>query len=448
MTAFATLLTPVDASPAIELGNTWRKRILPVGEIEYQGRQLKFTRSYLQGLVSAWQQRAYDQVPLQFADAANSHTNDPERTRGWITDMEVGPDGLYVTAELTPRGQATLADNPYLGVSARIVEQYQRADGTFFPAAIQQVLGTLDPRIPGLGAWQEVQLASDSAVTIDLSNLSFAGAADGTTLNDRELAELLDVLAEVDAEGDGGDQLSDAELEAMMYEAEHGGGSGYSDAFSEFDSAFNARVQADQDRQDAISAAIVEDTMHPARRDEDKLARIMQRAQDGVYSGQQMAFSSEQSTVELAMTTGHAPCGPPDEWGRCSARWHSLECRHSQSVDWLASGPPRSTYDASLANFLSGIELAAPAAYGDPDGDEPMHQIPARTLQFAASLADELNLREDHWSGPPAMDLLRAPGQPVSVRDELLADMGYELPAQAQPARPGIRELAERMGLR
>ena len=176
MTAFATLLTPVDASPAIELGNTWRKRILPVGEIEYQGRQLKFTRGYLQGLVAAWRDRAYDQVPLQFADAANTHTNDPERTRGWITGMEVEPDGLYVTAELTERGQRTLADNPYLGVSARIVEQFQRADGKFYPAAIQHVLGTLDPRIPGLGAWQAVEMANESSVTIDLSNLSFAGA--------------------------------------------------------------------------------------------------------------------------------------------------------------------------------------------------------------------------------------------------------------------------------
>ena len=115
-------------------------------------------------------------MPLQFADAANTHTNDPERTRGWITGMELGPDGLYIQAELTPRGQRTLSENPYLGVSARIVEQYQRADGTYFPAAIQHVLGTLDPRIPGLGAWQRTDLANESAVVIDLSNLSFAGA--------------------------------------------------------------------------------------------------------------------------------------------------------------------------------------------------------------------------------------------------------------------------------
>ena len=109
------------------------------------------------------------------------------------------PDGLYVILEPTPRGEAVLRENPYLGVSARIVEQYSRADGQFFPAAIQHVLGTLDPRIPGLGSWQPVEMANggDSAVTIDLSNLSFAAepatASTGYSLNDRELAELMDV---------------------------------------------------------------------------------------------------------------------------------------------------------------------------------------------------------------------------------------------------------------
>ena len=33
-------------------------------------------------------------------------------------------------------------------MSARIVEDYARSDGKFFTAAVQHVLGTLDPRIP------------------------------------------------------------------------------------------------------------------------------------------------------------------------------------------------------------------------------------------------------------------------------------------------------------
>ncbi len=175
----AAVLTPFHGSQAVELGNRlWRKKVLPVGDVEYKGRLLHFTRDYLGQLVTAFQSRAYDQVPFQLADAANTHTNDPERTRGEITSMELGDDGLYVTAELTPEGEQVLAANPKLGVSARIVEDYARSDGSHFPAAIQHVLGTLDPRIPGLGGWQAIEAASPVPDTvIDLSASTFAGDA-------------------------------------------------------------------------------------------------------------------------------------------------------------------------------------------------------------------------------------------------------------------------------
>ena len=370
MTAIASVLTPFDATPPIELGNAWRKRLLPVGEISYQGRTLHFTRAYLQGLVSAWQDGAYDQVPLQFADAANTHTNDPERTRGRITSMQLADDGLYVTAELTERGQRTLQDNPYLGVSARIVEQYARSDGKFYPAAIQHVLATLDPRIPGLGAWEPVaELANSSAVTIDLSNYSFAGqpASYGSPalpgldeLSDQELADLLEVMDETGMldGGDGDSELSDDELEMLMQAAGND-----ADPFTEFDTAFAARAQADADREDARAAAIVEDTLHPARREEDKIARIMARAGQGLYHGQQADFAAEQAAVELAAATGRGNCGPADDYGRCSSRFHDLECSHGLGTDWQASGPHPETYAASLASFAAAIELAGPKGY-------------------------------------------------------------------------------------
>jgi hypothetical protein len=173
----AAVLTPFHGSQAVELGNRlWRKKVLPVGDVEYKGRLLHFTKDYLGQLVTAFQSRAYDQVPFQLADAHNTHTNDPERTRGEITAMELGDDGLYVTAALTPEGEQVLAANPKLGVSARIVEDYARSDGLHFPAAIQHVLGTLDPRIPGLGAWEAIEAASPVPDTvIDLSASVFAG---------------------------------------------------------------------------------------------------------------------------------------------------------------------------------------------------------------------------------------------------------------------------------
>ncbi len=162
----AAVLTPFDRGNVISLGNRlWKKRVLPVGDVEYQGRTLHFTRDYLASLEAAFRDRAYDQVSFQLADAKNTHTNDPERHRGTITDMRVETDGLWVTLNPTEAGEQVLKTNPYLGVSARIVENYPRSDGKFYPAAVQHVLGTLDPRIPGLGAWQAIENANISRPT-------------------------------------------------------------------------------------------------------------------------------------------------------------------------------------------------------------------------------------------------------------------------------------------
>ena len=241
----AAVLTPFTAAEAVELGNRlWRKRVLPVGDVEYKGRMLHFTRDYLGQLVAAFQNRAYDQVPFQLADAANSHTNDPERTRGEIRSMDLEDDGLYITAELTEDGERVLTANPRLGVSARIVESYDRSDGKHFPAAVQHVLGTLDPRIPGLGAWQAIEAASPVPDTvIDLSASVFAGdvaahthqyqpqpaapaepeGTDGMpdldALTDEQKARLMQLLAlpddQLDALAAGGVVLTAEELDAL-----------------------------------------------------------------------------------------------------------------------------------------------------------------------------------------------------------------------------------------
>lgn len=184
------VLTPFDRSPGRRDGlGRWRKRLLPVGEVRYEGRILKFTQDYLGKLAAAFKAKAYDQVPFQLAGSDNKHTNDVERTAGQVAGMDVdlnGPDGpgLYIDLTPTERGKQVLADNPGVGVSARIVEEYDRSDGKFWPAAIQHVLATLDPRIPGLGPWRTVEAANGITMTIDLSGLSFAGDDGGSTMPD------------------------------------------------------------------------------------------------------------------------------------------------------------------------------------------------------------------------------------------------------------------------
>jgi hypothetical protein len=241
------VLTPFARTAAKPAGGShWRKRLLPVGEINYKGRVLRFTRDYLGGLVRAFQDQAYPQVPFQLADANNAHTNDVERFGGEITAMDLGHDGdepgLWVTVATNQRGGNVLTDNPRLGVSARIVEDYDRSDGKFYPAAIQHVLGTLDPRIPHLGGWQAVEAANDVDITIDLSGAEFAGEGTGdmpelTEEQKRErLAKLLaidpedldELIAGLHVNGDGnpaptepeGSELTDEELEELTKAAE------------------------------------------------------------------------------------------------------------------------------------------------------------------------------------------------------------------------------------
>jgi hypothetical protein len=221
------VLTPFTHSAATPAGtNTWVKKVLPVGQISYKGRLLEFTPDYLKGLAEAFTSQAYDQVPFQLAPGDNSHTNDPERYRGQITAMDARPDGLYVTLSATEAGSQIIRENPQLGVSARIVEDYDRADGKFYPAAVQHVLGTLDPRIPGLGTWSAIEAANagDQMRTLDLSGYEFAGETKEGTMPDlnpeqqARLATLLDIPADRLAalvEGLAAPELTDAELQAL-----------------------------------------------------------------------------------------------------------------------------------------------------------------------------------------------------------------------------------------
>ena len=64
---------------------------------------------------------------------------------------------------------------------------------------------------------------------------------------------------------------------------------------SEFDARSPPGLRPRPDREDASAAAMVEDTLHPARRDEDRMARIIARAGQGVYSGRQADFAAEQA---------------------------------------------------------------------------------------------------------------------------------------------------------
>lgn len=197
------------------LGKLWRKQILPKGSINYQGRQIRFDSSYHKELVQNYKNGAYPQVPFQLADATNTHTNDPERTRGEMVDLRAEPDGLYGYFKLTD--PTVVLNNQNLGVSCRIVEGYTReSDNKYFGKSLQHVLGTLDPRVVGMKPWESVELAgTQTDSVVDLSNQFYTKDGgempDGTEtkhvveLSTAQLERLQEMLAEEETEEEGAD---------------------------------------------------------------------------------------------------------------------------------------------------------------------------------------------------------------------------------------------------
>lgn len=210
-----TVITPERRGPVVELSGKFRKQILPLGTIKYKGQQIRFDRGYLGELVQAFKQSACGPVPFQLADAQNTHTNDPERRRGTVEDLELGDDGLYALINLNDAGADLVKEYPDLGVSARIYENYDRSDGRFFPAALQHVLGTLDPHVPGLRPWQAVALSNDfSGSVIDLSDSEFETGKE----EEKKVAtktDLKEILAKLRKDGDE-TELTDEELDQLL----------------------------------------------------------------------------------------------------------------------------------------------------------------------------------------------------------------------------------------
>lgn len=237
------VFTPYRHHAAIDLGGRrWRTQLLPLGSISYKGRKLQFTKDYLAGIVKAFKDKAFNQVPFQLADGDNKHNNDPERYRGEIAELELTSDGLDLILEATEDGDALIRKNPKLGVSARIFENFDRSDGKSWPAALQHVLGTLDPHIAGMRQWTEAAAFSNEGEgrVLDLTEATYDEPEGdrpmplskerlkellkqmrdgGQDISDEDLDEVLETVAgEVDDED--GNELTDEELEAILAEAD------------------------------------------------------------------------------------------------------------------------------------------------------------------------------------------------------------------------------------
>jgi hypothetical protein len=173
------------------------KQILPEAPIQYtQGghtRTINFDKKYHRDVIDAFQKKAVDQTCFQLANPLNGHGRDfdPERQRAEVLDMATldqlpddvkekvgGVPGVYAKMRFFNKKAAkSVRDNPGLGVSARVRENFTRADGQFVKRAVIHVLGTIDPRVTGMSGWQAADLSydPDNGYVLDLSNETYEG---------------------------------------------------------------------------------------------------------------------------------------------------------------------------------------------------------------------------------------------------------------------------------
>jgi hypothetical protein len=189
------LQAPLDHSAAVDLSKTlWRKQVLKAGTINYDGRKLAFDQAYIADLAASFKAGAYDQVPFVLATAGNSHNLLPERCKGEIRGFIPTDDGLDALIELSDDAAGIVRDNPKLGVSCRIVEDLEQADGRKFPRVVQHVLGTLDPRITGMRPWEAVELSTPGQQVVDLTSAEYEGGP-VPELTEDEVARLRALLS-------------------------------------------------------------------------------------------------------------------------------------------------------------------------------------------------------------------------------------------------------------
>lgn len=173
----------------------YKKQILREGVFDYKlpdGEKVKLDLSdaNLKKYVSAFKEKAYDEVPFQFG-----HTNEHDKRGGTIVQVEHIPGkGVDAYFELDQKAADYVEKYPNFGVSPRLILDVERADGKKFEGAIQHVAGTVVPRLNGMSPWSKVELSEegdtdDKTPVIDLSTETIKVEREGKVVTTPEKTE-------------------------------------------------------------------------------------------------------------------------------------------------------------------------------------------------------------------------------------------------------------------
>lgn len=312
------LQMPVERGAAKPLSRRlFRKTVLRVGRIPYEGRVLDFTKEYLAKVAQNFNAGAYEAVPFVLATDKNLHSMAPERVRGKVHGMELAGDRLDAIIELSEDGAQVVRDFPELGVSARIVEEVPEHGRPKAVPAIQHVCGTLDPRFPGLGDWQAIAdlaanggtgsemgsaYSADQVVDLTAATYDMLGTdATDIKLNDEQKAKLKELGVPEDKYEDA------AKIFAESSSATDGNGAGTSkdepkddpkddpkDRRSFLSRLFGREVKEDEVEQidSAVQALLPDEAKDEGKKDEPATANLSAEAQQAIDLATRQAASA------------------------------------------------------------------------------------------------------------------------------------------------------------
>ena len=220
-------LTPLHDGEMIKLsgqsGNVYERQILPFGKFNYQGHEFDINSEWADNAIKAFKDRAVAQAWFALADENNSHEvdNRPDRFGGEIIDLIKTDKGLTGRYKLTDKAAQVVDENPKLGVSARFTTNYTReSDNKKWPVVIDQVLGTLNPKIINTDEWKRVALSNvDENETVeDSSGEVWKMPEDDTksnvTLKREEYDQLMALLAKSKEEPET--ETTDKEIDELL----------------------------------------------------------------------------------------------------------------------------------------------------------------------------------------------------------------------------------------
>jgi len=218
----AVVYTPFDLADPIPAGRRrfW-KQVLPNTTIKYKGQRIKFDKKYHMDLAQSFKDEAFDQVPVVFADGENRHNMDPRNFGGDVLDMQARPDGLYALVEADKDAAKAIEKNPKLGVSARIRQMVEKADGRKFDRAIEHLCLTMNPRVTGMSPWEAAVDLSDEDADIEVVDLTAETYQEGTTMGVRTAKKKASSAKSTKAKGKVDlSALSDEQFEQLLDLAE------------------------------------------------------------------------------------------------------------------------------------------------------------------------------------------------------------------------------------